>query len=829
MYHKKNSILSLLVVVVLFISGISFADEEGDYNAFIAAKKAYEDGFYVASLDLFNRFIEKFPESKYFFEAKLFIALCYYQKEDFIKARDILSELEKLSLSNELNEKVLFWLGQVYFQAKDFKQSADYFEKLIQKHPKSYLKTNAKMQLGLSLFLDGRYKQAIDVFDKLFDSEDLAIQEQALFEKGQAFYQLKDYENVIRNYKIFIDGFSNSKRLGRVYFYLAESNFYLKNFNEAIKYYQKAINSNSDKDLLTMAFVGLGWSYIEQGDFSKAEEAFGKVVPEDASSNMSAYLLGKAVLSFKLNKFEQALNFYDELIKQYPKSDILLQAYFGKAQCLDNLKRYSESIQCYKNIIDKASELTTQESKDLISDATYNLAWAYLRNGDSKSAIEEFGKVVNTSKDKAIKFSSLCQIGDVYQDIKEYDKAIETYNKILKEYPDNPYNDYVQFQLGYAMMKSNQLDSAIIAFRSLNKNFVNSTFLDDANFYLGYCYFQKQEFHNCIKQLQSFIDIFPSSIYRDRALYLLGASHYNVSDYSEAVAIFERIIKEFHYNNELVEKTEYDLADSLLAMGREKEAVGRFRKFLDKYPNSPMCAEIIFLLGQYYYRNNKYDLARSYFEQIVRSYPQNEISARAKYEIGMTFFEEKNYIRAIRSFNELINQDNLSEQIKIRALLAVGDLYLEQNNKPEAIKMYEQVLNKNSEYSKIGFLKLADLYKANKEYDKAIDLYSRAKRFFNNESYAAIQFKIGECLQEQHKFDAALEAYLEIPHLYQKDTIWVVKALLRCARIYEDRENWQDAIKIYQQVLAYPVAESKFAEERIELIKKYIREERKSL
>jgi len=118
-------------------------------------------------------------------------------------------------------------------------------------------------------------------------------------------------------------------------------------------------------------------------------------------------------------------------------------------------------------------------------------------------------------------------------------------------------------------------------------------------------------------------------------------------------------------------------------------------------------------------------------------------------------------------------------------------------------------------------LRLADLYKNKREYGKAIEFYEKAKKTMEKESYAAIQFEIAECFEEQHDFDAAVEAYLGIPYLHDSDTVWVIKGLLRSARIYEDKENWEEAIKIYQKVTTYSVAEAKFAQEKVNFLKQF--------
>ena len=47
----------------------------------------------------------------------------------------------------------------------------------------------------------------------------------------------------------------------------------------------------------------------------------------------------------------------------------------------------------------------------------YGLAWAYLKEGEFKSAIEEFRKIASQSQDKIVKIAALCQVGDAFQEL----------------------------------------------------------------------------------------------------------------------------------------------------------------------------------------------------------------------------------------------------------------------------------------------------------------------------------------------------------------------------------------------------------------------------
>jgi tetratricopeptide (TPR) repeat protein len=88
---------------------------------------------------------------------------------------------------------------------------------------------------------------------------------------------------------------------------------------------------------------------------------------------------------------------------------------------------------------------------------------------------------------------------------------------------------------------------------------------------------------------------------------------------------------------------------------------------------------------------------------------------------------------------------------------------------------------------------------------------------------AEIQFKIAETEEAQGKTQEAIEEYLKVTYLYSENQVLVVKSLLRVAAIYEDKENFKEAVNIYKRIVSMNVEEAKYAQERIDWIKTHVR------
>jgi tetratricopeptide (TPR) repeat protein len=559
----------------------------------------------------------------------------------------------------------------------------------------------------------------------------------------------------------------------------------------------------------------LVWSYLKLEQYAEAENTLLDIKSEHLEKkNLEVLNLAKGLLFSQTKRFEEAVGVYDEIINSNPGQTGLIQAYIGKAEGLYSLSRFSESIKVYEDAFNKIEQ--EQIGSDLIDNLHYGCAWAYLKEGEFKKAISEFQKVAMKSNDKIVRIAALCLVADTYQDVGEFDKAMESYNKILKDYPDSFYSDYVQYQIGITFLKMSNYDGAILAFKALLTNFNKSKLVDDASYALGLTYFQKEDYNSSREIFKKFIDEFKDNSLRKDAMYLSGTSLYNLERFAEAIDVFKEIIRLYNDDIQIIQKSEFEIADCFYRMGNEDEAVSRFKSLRSKYPDSSLAPEVVWWLGEYYYRQGNFDLARRYFLAIIQDFPKSNLSADAYYALGSTYEQDQDYNKAIENFKkvtEIADQDLTGQ-----ATVAIGDMLVKQGDYNLALDTYQEAINKFPNLSALLFPKIADMYKKQGNYDEAIKFYRKSLEVAPLRQLDQFQFKIAESLQEQGKIDQAIEEYLRLTYLYPQDKSLVVKSLLRVAQIYEDKEKFKEADNIYDKISTMDIEEAKYAKERKEWI-----------
>jgi TolA-binding protein len=836
--HRTNKFRSLAIWSLIIIWNLVFAlsaNRQGAWNltylygqdskeeeALFVAKKAFEDGFYDVSLGLLERFLRSYPNSFKATEVNLLIGQCYFHQNRFLDALAKFEELLNQAQAKDIKDAVLYWIAEVHFKGNSFNKAAGFYRMIFEGYPQSSYIAAAYYSLAWCLFQERKFEQALEYFKIVEEkySKETSVQD-VPFKIIECLYNLKDYKGLKEKLESYLKLYSKDPtRLSYLYFYMAEADYYLNNFDQAIEEYSLVLKNNRDPKIQSLSKLGEAWSYLKLKRYKEAEDGFLDVKAEDLEKrSQEVLLLGKAILMVETNRVNEAKRMYDELLNASSDTLVLIQAYLGKADALYNLAEYADAINVYKEALNKFSVGSVPQ--EIIDKLHYSLSWAYLKQGEFKEAIKEFQKVAKETGDKTVKVSAFCQIGDAYQDSGDYDKAQETYSTILKDYSDSFYSDYVQYQLGLTSLKSSNYEGAIMSFLALKRNFPESKLLDDSTYALGLAYFQRQDYDSSKAVFESFEREFKDSNLKPEALYLLGTSLYNLGKFAEAIEVFKEIIRTYSQNIELVQKAEYEIADCYDQMGDEKEAMARFNILRSKYPDSSLTPEVMWWLGEYYYKHNELELARRYFFSLIKDFPKSILVSDAYYAIGTSFEEESKHEEAIENFKKVIELGKTD--LNGQAVIAVADIYVRQNKIELAIDAYKQIIKDFPNLANLIYPKLADLFYKTENFSQALDYYRKSLDVVPVKEMASIQFKIAEVLQTQGKFAQAVEEYMKVNYLYSENNLFAIRALLRVAQIYEDQENFKEAISIYQRIISTNAEEAKYAQERIDWIKEHVK------
>jgi len=819
---KKLFFFSLFITF-LFFAPLSYA-QNSEVELFLVSQKAFEDGFYDVAMRYINQFLQDYPQTNKRTEAKLLLGQCYFFKGQYLKAFEI---FQALSAEPGFQDAVLFWLGETYLKGKDYQQAKDRYQKILNLYPVSDYAPQASYALAWIDFETNRFDAAEEKFQafvKKFPTHQLA--EDASFRIGECAFNLGLYPKAIQSFQKYIETFPKSIRLDQAYFYIAESHYYNQAYTESIKNYGLAKQQSRNDKTKLLSDIGTGWGFLRLTQYPQAQQAFedAKKFGEEKKISVEEALLGLANLFTETKEYEKALGYYDQVISSNPQNPRLSEAYLGKANLLYTIEQYPKAIETYLDLINKFSAAT--DASDAREKAFLGLAWTYLKSGNATKAIATFNDVITNTQNKIVKVSALTQIGDAYQDMGEMEKALESYDKILRDYPDTPYTDYAQYRQGVALLKLGKTKSAILSFQSLEKNFPQSKYQSDVQYYMGVAYFNQGDWLIAKDYMTKFIqEISPDHELQPDAHYILALSYQNLKEYDEAMKIFRKIERVYPQEVDLLQKVKISAARNLYDKGSVQDALKEFKIIAYKYPKTATGLDALLWLGEYYTQTFDFKNAITYYNQILTDYPSSPQVPEIIFALGQIYYKNEEFDKALNYFKQITPENG--QELYANAKLSIADTFARQLDPETAIETYENIIKSSPEFSRDAYIKIATIYKENKNYEKALLAYrnalaSKAASVDGRMSGSELQFEIADACEMMNKTQEAIDEYLKIPYLYPQDTTSVIRAYLRVARIFENQEDWANAKIIYEKILGYDVGEKTFAQERLDQINKIL-------
>lgn len=704
----RYKLLLTLLLFIILLSGCSILSPIGEgistgyqsfvgyFNTYYNAKSAYKQG----EESVYNYYNN--PKNQYPTLDKLReVSYNEVPSDARMKFESVVEKGSKIL--NYYNKSVLvddaiLLMGKAYFYNLEYTRAERKFLELLSQYPKSDLVTETKLWCSKAFLKNRREEDA------------------KLFLKDLIDYGIKENENdiIVKSYIILSD------------YYLSKNDT-----NEAIKYYNEALQYCESEDITSQINFRLGEIYKNYDSLLLAADYFFKA--SDLSSDKFIKYWGMnnyGTIQIKLGKNELATRIFRDLEKNPQLREFLPYTYYELAE-----------LKLRDNDIDGAIDLfnmldTTYAKTEPAAKGYYQLGLIYenhfkdyesARNYYQKSREQMSGISITPIVDDKLRKLELF-LG-VQKQAKISDSLF-----IIANIPDTSivYKFEVNITaLGkdsnnlFSKMKIDTFYSKFIIADSTNKTIrdsviksivtLDSTLITDTTF----------------KIIKTHIDTV-----RSVDGHLLKYQHYftkyNFGNQKVDTIILTELDRLLSNDTTKIKNATKDLCkkkfDLALSYKNDLErldtAIIIFEELLKKYPKDKNYhPELLFNLGLAYKKLNiKNEEADSLLNVFIKEYPDNSFISEAKLQLGISLtvkidtakllydkadslFESGNITESIKSFEELIKKYPVSDYAP-KALYAIG--WINENNKnnyKEAIKNYRKLLEEYPNSSFAGLVK----------------------------------------------------------------------------------------------------------------------------
>ena len=335
------------IFTLLFLLSLTFSCEEphfiSDWNQ--EAAKHIKTKDYNLAIAAAYKSLEENKGNTHDYYSHYLIAFARRNQNQYLKAIDHYLKANQLIPEESNFDFARYWIlnniGKICELHGHYKSAITYYEQAASIASEKD-KAGILLNLGIANKATGNLDEAIDVY---LEALEMASQfndqkrELALLNQlGLAYKEAKDYEkarvyfeNVI-SYKDLVSD-KTRKYIGRAYHNIGNTYRIENRFDEAIPYYELAIQWKEKPQYEFISYKDLGQIYYERGDFQQAQQYIEKAVAQYAAvdrtkDNYEVFRMQELVYRKLQDDAQQALasdQFYEESIAFVSTKETIIQ------------------------------------------------------------------------------------------------------------------------------------------------------------------------------------------------------------------------------------------------------------------------------------------------------------------------------------------------------------------------------------------------------------------------------------------------------------------------------------------------------------------------
>ncbi|MEX2463358.1 MAG: tetratricopeptide repeat protein [Balneolaceae bacterium] len=538
-----------------------------------------------------------------------------YFNQAYRQAQPDFEAVHRAAPNSELGTEALFWSADANYQSGEYGAASRQFNEFIQRYPNNELIGAAKYSLGWSYFMMGDFENATaPLIDFLNNYEPPSI---ALFPYdidtrlriGDAFYAQGNYRQALEYYNATIGAEPGGDY---AMFQVANSHYRMSRNFEAVTQFRRLLRIYPFSKLREQAAYNIAYIYLNTGNYDQAIEEFRTVIsryPGTEWAARSQYNIGDSY--YNAGNFEEAIEAYRQVLEEYPRSQYIIEAIDGiqfaqisagmndtstnaleefladnpTSGTADRL-RYRQAENVFQSgdyeaaVSEFRQYLRITNNQNLMPDAYYNMADAYLRIGNRKEAAATYETLINDFPDSERAAPALADLARIQYEMGNYQVSIQRYNELREK--DSRYEQEALLGIGNANLGLGNRDEARQNFESV---LAVSPESDAARIGLGKVLLRDGR----IEEARRFFNLVTdnnNTVIGAEAQYLIGETYFEEGSMDLAIESYSRVSSLFEAYGDWVAEAQYKIAEIYIREGQRGDAISLLNSIIERYPNT---------------------------------------------------------------------------------------------------------------------------------------------------------------------------------------------------------------------------------------------------
>jgi TolA-binding protein len=847
----------IILFALLCISGANlFASSASERREFDAAARAFNMGSFPYAETNFARFIQKYSNSELLPEAILRQAQARFYLNDYDGAISLLSTNE--TKAGFWADHYAYWIGESQLAEENFSAAADSFDRVIQNFPVSTNRLAASVREAEARTHLKQWPRVVELLQSKDGAFQQAIRAGATNETAATgFLLLGEAQLTQRNFGdagntlALLVGFNLNPTLAWRRSYLkcrlemAEGNLQelaasttnllaraaaakdlkftaesvalradvlerLGSLDQAIDVYRRNLSPEVPAERQREAALKIVELSLAMNKISEAVETLGNFLNQNtnaAATDIALLKLGELRLKLFLSGtntpgiLDDATAGFERLIREFPNSPFLGEAWLDKGWCLWLQKKYADSESAFQNA---AMQLRPSEEQAV---ARFKWADAQFMRNDFAGAITNYDYVEKNLgtlpkvKERLLELA-LYQIVRSALPIGDFNAATNALEKILAQYPE-----------GFAGGDALGARAVLLT---------------------GEEFAQHDDPERARELFSRFEELYPTNSFTADVRLAIARTFEREKNWDAAITNYEAWTAAFTNHAQLAAAQFGRAWDNYMA-GRDTNAFALFTNFVARFPTNRLALQAQWWIGDYCFRSNDWVGAETAYQLVFRNtnWPPSELSYQAEMMAGRAAMARQAYTpTATNYFSELAGNTNCPLDLRLQASFACGDALMSRSDPDatnhdsdlkDAIDWFSSIPKKypTSDAAPLAWGRVGDCYLqraasgTNLFYDLASNAYQQVLNLPQASLSARCQAKVGlgmiaEKIAKQKSGDDQAALFQQALNDYQdvflgnnlkdgehRDLFWVKEAGLRAFTVAsEDLGDWPLAFNI---------------------------------
>ncbi|WP_420581303.1 tetratricopeptide repeat protein [Reichenbachiella sp.] len=712
-----------------------------------------ESSFYLASSairaghddgeQLMNDFVTRFPFHVFAQSAFLDIADYYFDKGEF---KDALSNFKKYD--GHLTSENTFNKGYCQFYLNAYDEALKTFEKLEGSY--SPAQSDAAYFQGYIYHSRGELDACYKFLKEAFDSKEYRKPAMELY--ASTLYQNGEYKELIQLVETELSPVDN----GVVLNFLADSQYALEKYRSASGNYKELFKSHA-KHRNERNYFRAGYSSFKIENKDDAIQYLKRsAVADDSVGAYASYYLG--VIYSEQKNWHFAISSFENTAK-YP-TVIREDALYHQARSLMQLPNYHEAIGVIESYESSyVAGRFNAEIKEMLS-----ICYAQTNDYDlAIQHIEELDRLTPELKRTYQRVSFLKGVA-LFND-KKFDLAAEIFQKSLIYDEDVALTQQTYYWMGESLSLLDQNDEALFYYKSVSPEPNTEVYLKSI-YGESYAHYNLKNYSNAAIAFGKFESQYTEAVnrkYLADALFRLGDCYFALKEYQRGIEYYTKAEKE---GNRDKDRIYFQIGLLNRYLDKEELAKRYFNKLIKDFPESPKADHAYYQIAQMEFESGNSKQAVASYQSFMMKYPTSEFIPFALLNQAVAFDNEGQAVSSISNYKEILNRFP-RHQTANSALLGLQDKHTagQFDAFDEYLKKYKQA-NPNSEALENIEFESARAKYYSQQYELAIQgLESFVQAYPNSSLIIESQYLIGDAYYRQEHFDKALVHFRKIEEM----------------------------------------------------------------